>query len=298
LGVSACGGGPGEGAIANVRGHAITRAALMRQISAIAPNHVAPNPPRYAACIRRRAAFTSESIGSVLKLECEQEYESLKARALGSLIYSRWLLGEAADRRLPAVDGSARRAASEIAEALTKNEPKIDRARIAAYYRRHIESFTRAERRDYEIVESLYTERAARSAIREARRGRRPATLWLHESLASTTTLKDKKQTRGTVQAIFAARAHVLTGPVLSDGRYWVFEVTRITPAAREPLAKVAHSIEARLAGEQRTRALVRFRAAWESKWRSVTRCQPAYVVQNCSEYHGTRTAEGPFAGA
>jgi hypothetical protein len=66
-------------------------------MSAMATEHVVPDPPRYTACIARKEANWPQFSKAGLREECRQEYWSLKQRALEYLIASEQLLGEAAE---------------------------------------------------------------------------------------------------------------------------------------------------------------------------------------------------------
>jgi len=95
------------------------------------------------------------------------------------------------------------------------------------------------------------------------------------------------------MRAIFAARPHVVVGPLPLFGHYAVFEVTRIVPSRRQPLAQARSSIERQLAGEQQRQTLARFISAWRARWIAKTDCQPQDVMQKCRQYHGPLAPEG-----
>jgi hypothetical protein len=302
VGLAACGGGEPESVVvARVGGHPITKAALARQMSAIAPQHLVPDPPRYTKCVARQEALSPQSIRALLKEECQRQYHELLERALGYMISSYWLIGEAADEGLTSRDHGvqaltvrAQLAAVRIRQRLTANGPTVTDAQILEYYTRHMARFEHRERRYLDIVERFASAAAARNAMRMIARGQSLARFApYHEEFDRPSISDVVPKKRAVMRAIFAASPHVLVGPVALNG-YSVFEVTRITPRVLQPLAQVKGSIEQRLGGEQLRRVIVAFVARWRSKWIARTDCLPEYVIQKCKSYDGVRTTEDP----
>src|SRR5690242_15615781 len=95
-GLAGCGGSAHDGVIVRVGKGAITEGELSRWIATMAPEHVAPDPPRYAACIAHQEAVSPQSVKAELKEECQRQYQALRQQALDFLISSQWLIGEAA----------------------------------------------------------------------------------------------------------------------------------------------------------------------------------------------------------
>lgn len=319
--VAGCGGG--EAVVARVGGHAITKAALAHWMAAMAPEHVVPDPPRYTACIAHQRDLAPEVGVSELREECERQEQALEQQALGFLISSRWLLSEAATRgvEVPAreVRSLLRRklaflghdysradaelmvraevAAAGIQRSLSAGEPRLARARIAAYYRRHVGSYERPERRYFDVVEHLASRAAARKAMSEVAAGRSLASLGaIHEWLARMDLAGVAPENRRIRIDIFAARPHVLVGPERLTMSYAIFEVTKVVPRVVRSLAQARSAIEQRLAREQQRRTLARFVAGWRARWTARTDCRPGYVVPKCRQYAGPRRAEDPFA--
>ena len=116
-----CGGDdvPGN-AVATVDGTAITRsdfdhwmtvfakssASQATQSGSSSTTSTVPDPPDYTACVKakRDAAAKTKSKArpsdTQLKKQCATEYTSLRDQALGLLVASRWLEGEAADQKI------------------------------------------------------------------------------------------------------------------------------------------------------------------------------------------------------
>ena len=116
-GLSACGGSSHRGipatAVAAVEGAPITAAevshwlavaALSHSTGALAKGAVAPDPPDYTACIRhiqevaRTAAPGHPPSVARVRRACEEQYATLRERALAFLIAARWGLAEGRSR--------------------------------------------------------------------------------------------------------------------------------------------------------------------------------------------------------
>jgi PPIC-type PPIASE domain/SurA N-terminal domain len=298
-------------------------------MSIMAPQHVVSRPPRYAACIAHQRFLAPQAGEAQLERECRGQYDALRREALGFLISEKWLTEEAAeeglrvserevkqqlDRRrrsfssdvefwesLRAIDHSisdveleirAELAAQKLRQRLIDNEPKLTQAQIASYYRRNIGHFYIPTRRYFNIVENLKSEAAARKLSREFAQGKASIVdNSLHESLAKG-ALGSPAEHRIIYKAIFAAKPRVLTQPILINHRYFLVEVTRITPARLKPLSEVQDAIKRKLTSEHQRQTLAAFIKAWRARWSARTDCSPGYVIQKCRQYNGPATPE------
>jgi SurA N-terminal domain len=162
-------------------------------------------------------------------------------------------------------------------------EQAITRKQIGRYYRQHRRSFGVPETRDIEIIET-FGESAARKAKREIEAGQ--GFLAVARRLSVDPVARDGLKphvTRGEgarslAAAIFAARPHVLIGP-LSVSLYYLFEVLRITRAHEQPLGHAEASIRRRLAARLAGTTLLR---ALQRKWIARTSCRSGFVVMGC----------------
>jgi len=278
----------------------ITKATFDDWMSAMAPEHFVPDPPRYTRCIARMKAIAPESIEAGLKEECRQQYQALRQRVLALLISSHWAIDEAADRGLKvseqALAARAQLATAALRRALEASQPKISSAAITAYYQRNIHRYERPEKRSFDLFEHLRSKAAARRALQAAERGRRDVTLMIHESLDRPVVPDPVPWKRSIQAAIFAGKPKVLVGPVRLFHEWAFFEVTSVRPRVVKALADVQDVIRRQLESDQRRQTLTRFIAAWRKKWIAQTDCSPGYVVQKCRQYRGPKAAEDPLA--
>jgi hypothetical protein len=329
LGVAACGGGGGDGGVVvRIGDVAITQSTFSHWLAVTAHGSAVPEPPRYLACIAdlekgaaKSGAPASASAHAQLRAQCARHYQALKRQALGYLITSRWLIGEAAERRLspshpeiaakeqgqfPNGTGELREfheetgqtpadvrftieaelASAKLQHATQGGARAITDAEIAAYYAAHKHSFAVPERRSIEIVERS-SEAAAREVRRELDSGTGIARLHpLHETFERSGEIAtlDGEQIERTM---FSVKPHVLVGPVRLSASYSVYEVTRIEPPTQRSLAQERASIDEQLLAEQQRQTSADFIKAWTQKWTARTDCQAGFIVPKCLQYKG-----------
>lgn len=326
--LAACGGAASNVVVARVGNTIITKGAVDHWMSVVAPEHLVPDPPRFANCIARQGADALANAMKAFETVCRQQYETLKRQALGFLISSYQLVGEAAEeglsvsqqeveQRLAAKKHSSfprgqvefdaylretgqtasdvafgikgKTAAARIRERLMQTEPKVTAAQIDRYYRGHMRRFKTPERRDFDIIERLRSKADAEKLKNELRSGRSYAGMILHQSLKQPSGARGGETPDAIERAIFAAKPRVLSGPVKLITYYSLFDVTRIVPGMQLPLARVYRSIKKQLTAERWHRTLAGFVAAWRKKWIARTTCRAEYVVPICREYRASR---------
>lgn len=314
LGVAGCGGSPRDPVIVRVGNGAIGSSTFDRAMTALAPERIAPHPPRYSACIEHDEMLTPEVPKIALKGQCEQQYRALRIQALDYLISSSWLIEEAASRHLQIsareIDQRLRVSASvgallpwttrkdavlqarselsalKLRAAVLARAPRVTPAQVGDYYRRHIAHFERQELRYVNLAEAYPTVADARRAKEAIEAGADLARISFHEVLERFNLEGRENDPRASEEAIFAAKPHVLSGPIHLNA-YSIFEVTRIVPRRVTPLALVERSIERQLERERHERDLSRFVAAWRARWTARTDCTHGYVVEGCRQYAG-----------
>jgi hypothetical protein len=116
------------------------------------------------------------------------------------------------------------------------------------------------------------------------------ASMSFHEWLERPDFRAIGEEKRILFRAVFRARPNVLVGPLRINGFYFLFRVTRTSPARVETLAEASKAIRKELSVRRR----VRFVKSWRRKWTAETSCAPRYVVQKCKQYHGPPAPEDP----
>lgn len=304
-GAVGCGGSGSGQAIARVGASAITRSALDHEIVVLAAGRTAAGTGQSGAAARRQA--------------------------LEALILSRWVMEEAASRRLepvaqaihrrvqrreassfPGGDAEVRaflqaagqtrvdlehEAAMEIAvealrSAALRAAPAVTEAQARRFYLAHRQRYAVPLRREIRIA-NRKTPQAAEGIRREVAAGRAFAALSRPEMVVLPWRPGETYARPTLDRAIARGRLHALLGPVKQRVDYFMFEVRRVLPATFESFAHVRPQIVQELADEARRRALAAFVEAWTSRWRARTDCRPGYVVQGCRQYPG-RAPQAP----
>jgi hypothetical protein len=268
---------------------------------------------------------TVEHWASLLAHEPSVSSLSARDRALELLISSVWIVGEASDRGLAVAEAEVAQAIGQKRESHPSGESQLaavmkwsgrdiadieaeTRTAIAAtklhryvaykersaatitpaevmrYYRTS-RQFLHGERRKFYIVEHFPTMAAARHVLMEVRHGRAIAPLAIHESRARPREFPQRGFNGKIETALFLAPVNALTGPLPLNRLFAFFQIKHITPPGREPFGKVKRQIEQELPEKARNRVRSSFVAAWRSKWRALTRCEPGFVMQQCREY-------------
>jgi foldase protein PrsA len=278
-----------------------------------------------------REGAKSGPVVAASKGECEREYQTLKQQALSSSISARWLIDAAAEQGVGVSDREVRGHLSEkekafaregtdltgalratdqtladvelevraelakakLREELTRRQPPITHAELAAYYRGHTRRFSRRERRTFYIVEDLSSRAVAETRRREILGGRRIASFSLHESMERS---DHPLSSPAIVKAIFTSRPGALVGPIMvGPESYYLIEVDGIMPPAIQTLAQATRAIDALLKRERQRRALAAFVKMETATWVARTSCRPGYVVARCKQYSGQRTSGDYF---
>lgn len=163
----------------------------------------------------------------------------------------------------------------------------VAHAQIVEYYNEHRRRFVRPERRDLEWIVT-YSKATLRNAVREVQSGKSFLSVAERVSLDPATIRGlelASAQEKTFAEHIFAARPHVLTGPLRQAHNYYMFRVTKVTPSRPLTLAQSEVSVRQQLATQQQRQASVGLAEAFARKWTARTRCSAGYVVPRCREY-------------
>jgi foldase protein PrsA len=167
--------------------------------------------------------------------------------------------------------------------------PVVTDAEVHAYYAAHLDRFRIPERRDARIVLTRHAWQA-RQALGLLRAGvpwKRVARAF---SLDRATrdgggrligmTPDGSGRTLG--RAVFAARRHVLSGPLRTPRGFYVFEVSRIRPGRQLPEAEESRAIGDLLRAQREELALHDFVQDFQQRWKAITLCRSGFVTEDC----------------
>ncbi len=175
-----------------------------------------------------------------------------------------------------------------------KVSERFTKAAIERWYRDHLKEVSLPETRDIRGIRT-WTRQAISKAIAEVRAGKDIGGVAERVSIDKPSgedgglikEISKGQQEKGLDEAIFAAKPHVLTGPLHLRGRYWAFEVVKVTPAKTKSLREVEPAVRQKLLEELLANERARFVRAFREKWLGRTSCVFDYRVSRCREWRG-----------
>jgi foldase protein PrsA len=179
---------------------------------------------------------------------------------------------------------------TKIRDKVVKGEDKVTDRQIADYYEKNKATFARPEQRDLRVVLTTTRARAAQ-AKQELENGASWAAVAKEYSIDDASknrggrlpAVAKGQQERAFDKAIFDARKGVITGPVKTQFGWYVFEVTKVTPASQQTLEQAEDTIRATLASQNQQKALNSFVTDFRERWREKTECRDGFVTSDCS---------------
>ncbi len=177
---------------------------------------------------------------------------------------------------------------------LARYGTKVTPAAIQAYYTAHITQFGTPETVSLHFIR---TKSAAQAAAAKAAVGSGSTASW--KAAAKKYSLDAATKNSGGVltgvtkgqeelafnNAIFAAKANKVVGPVKGQFGYYVFEVTTIKKATQQSLAKATPQIQALLTQQRQTAAQTQVDAHAKKNWFKQTTCRAVYAMADCKGY-------------
>jgi foldase protein PrsA len=175
---------------------------------------------------------------------------------------------------------------------IARYDTKVTKADIAAYYNSHKSTFGTAETRSMRIVLAK-NDSTAKRALAALKSGQSWKTVAKKYSTDPTTkndgglllNVSKGQQDAALTNAAFAAPVNKLIGPIKGSFGYYVVEVTKITPATQESLAKATPQIKTTLTTSKQTQAGSALGKKVKSLYGARTLCAKYYVVADCHGY-------------
>ena len=175
---------------------------------------------------------------------------------------------------------------------------------ISAYYEENKERFAQPERRDLSVVLTKTEARAneARQALESGGSFKDVAKEFSIDEASKSQggklpAVAEGQQEKAFNDAIFAADKGELTGPVKTQFGWYVFEVTKVTPASQQSLEEAKETIRSLLRSEREQEALEGFIEDFQEKYTDETQCADDYVVDECENAADEKTSTGPASG-
>jgi foldase protein PrsA len=193
---------------------------------------------------------------------------------------------------------------SKIRDKVTKDKSKVTDAQVTTYYNKNKKRFAQPERRDLRIVltKTLAQANAAKKALEAGQSWKVVAKKYSTDQSTKNTggqllAVTKGQQDRTFENAAFKAPKNKVLGPVKTQFGYYVFEVSKITPASQQSLAQAKTTIHQLLVSQNQQKALNDFVKSFQKKWKDRTNCRKGYVTQDCSNApKPKKTATAPGA--
>lgn len=189
----------------------------------------------------------------------------------------------------------------KIEQKVTKEAKKnVTKAEAEKYFKDHQSLYGQPERRNLLIVLTKH-EAEAKAAKAEIESGKSFASVAKARSIDPVSKAKGGElpnvekgqEEKALSEAVFAAKAKTLSGPVKTPFGYYVFEVTKVLPASQESFSKVEASIKQQLGAERQQKALSAFVKEFKKRWTAKTECKSEYMVELCKGYKAPKTSTG-----
>jgi foldase protein PrsA len=177
----------------------------------------------------------------------------------------------------------------KLTQKVTKDASKVSDDDVKAYYDKNKKRFAQPERRDLRIVLTKTEEKAnqAKAALAAGQDFKAVAKQYSIDEASKAQggklpAVAKGQQEKALDNAIFKAKKGQLTGPVKTQFGYYVFEVTKITPAAQQTLAQAKATIKQTLASQNQQKALDKFVKSFRKRWKAKTDCADSFRTQDC----------------
>src|SRR3954454_10827540 len=195
---------------------------------------------------------------------------------------------------------------NKIRAKVTKGKDKVTDAEIAAYYNKNKQRFAQPERRDLRIVLTKGKAKAqqAKKALDSGESFKSVAKKYSIDQASKAQggklpAVAKGQQEKALDTAIFNAKKGKLVGPVKTQFGYYVFDVSKITPASQQTLDQAKTTIKQTLASQNQQKALDKFVKSFRKRWKAKTDCREGYRTQDCKNApKATPTPTPPAGGA
>lgn len=192
---------------------------------------------------------------------------------------------------------------NKIREKVTKGKDKVTDAQIKAFYDKNKARFAQPERRDLRIVLTKGKAKAeqAKRALDHGQSFSRVAKRFSIDQASKAQGGKlpgvaKGQQEKALDTAMFKASKGKLTGPVKTQFGYYVFEVSKITPASQQTLEQAKATIKQTQASQNQQKALDAFVKDFRKRWKEKTECREGFRTQDCK--NAPKATPTPTPGA
>ena len=194
---------------------------------------------------------------------------------------------------------------TQLRNKATKGTSTVTAAQVQSYYNAHKATYSTPEARNVSII-LVKTQADAEAALAAIKSGT-PFSVEAKKVSIDVATKNQGGALTGVVRgqeeqaldaAIFSAPLNQVLGPVKTPFGFYVYKVTKITPAVQQPFSSVSATIKQQLSSQQQQTALTTFVNSFTKRWTGLTVCRTGFVVQDCKNYTAPKTGTTGATGA
>jgi foldase protein PrsA len=178
---------------------------------------------------------------------------------------------------------------TKLTQNVTEDAAKVSDADVQEYYDKNKQRFAQPEQRDLLIVLTK-TEAKAQQAKDALDSGQAWKQVVKQYSIDETTKAQGGKlpavakgqQDKALEDAVFAASKGDVQGPIKTQFGWYVFEVTKISPASQQSLEQSRDTIKNLLRSQRQQKTLDSFVKDFREEYKDETNCADDYRVAEC----------------
>src|SRR4051794_1685845 len=188
---------------------------------------------------------------------------------------------------------------------VTKGKDKVTDAQIQAYYDKNKSRFAQPERRDLRIVLTKTKAKAdeALAALKSGQSFKDVAKKYSIDQASKNQggvllAVAKGQQEKALDDAVFKAPKGKIQGPVKTQFGYYVFDVSKVTPASQQTLAQASPTIKQLLQSQNQQKSLDDFVKDFQKRWKDKTDCRSGFVTQDCKNAPKAKTTSTVAPGS
>jgi foldase protein PrsA len=178
----------------------------------------------------------------------------------------------------------------KLTQKVTEDATKITDEDVQEYYEKNKRRFAQPERRDLRVVLTKTEAKAeqARAALTDGQSWKKVVNQYSIDEASKAQAgvlpaVAKGQQDKALDDAVFDAKKGELEGPVKTQFGWYVFEVSKITPASQQSLEESKDTIKNLLRSERQQKALDEFVKDFREDYREQTECADDYRIAECS---------------
>jgi foldase protein PrsA len=193
----------------------------------------------------------------------------------------------------------------QVRQKIVQGKDKVSDAAVTNYYNKNKARFAQPERRDLLVVLTKTQAQAnkAKAAIQSGTAWKDVAKKYSIDQASKAQGGKlpgvaKGQQEKSFDSAIFSAKKNQLEGPVKTQFGYYVFKVTKVTPASQQTEQQAHDTIVNLLRSQQEQNAINNFVKDYQKRYKSKTDCAKGFVIDSCKNApKAKKTTTAPVSG-